>query len=162
MMFLLFCEQKTAYEMRISDWSSDVCSSDLAARLTLGPGPAGVVDDHAAQESVVAGPAQADAQVAAVGPAGGQEAHARAAGRAPELQLAAHAFEALDDRAAVLRLGSAARLLIDDPLVVPHFVPPEGSAIRARANGARFVFYHHYQRRLGPRRGAHGVGARDA
>src|SRR3546814_5869185 len=26
---ILFCEQKTAYEMRISDWSSDVCSSDL-------------------------------------------------------------------------------------------------------------------------------------
>src|SRR3546814_10497667 len=28
--FFLF-KQKTAYEMRISDWSSDVCSSDLAA-----------------------------------------------------------------------------------------------------------------------------------
>src|SRR3546814_11962037 len=27
-----FCKQKTAYEMRISDWSSDVCSSDLTAR----------------------------------------------------------------------------------------------------------------------------------
>src|SRR3546814_14133380 len=24
-----FCKQKTAYEMRISDWSADVCSSDL-------------------------------------------------------------------------------------------------------------------------------------
>src|SRR3546814_10303861 len=24
-----FCKQKTEYEMRISDWSSDVCSSDL-------------------------------------------------------------------------------------------------------------------------------------
>src|SRR3546814_2246821 len=32
-MFFLFCfffKQKTAYEMRISDWSSDVCSSDLS------------------------------------------------------------------------------------------------------------------------------------
>src|SRR3546814_7802105 len=28
-MFIFF-KQKTAYEMRISDWSSDVCSSDLA------------------------------------------------------------------------------------------------------------------------------------
>src|SRR3546814_5362817 len=28
-LFLFFCEQKTAYEVRISDWSSDVCSSDL-------------------------------------------------------------------------------------------------------------------------------------
>src|SRR3546814_1067002 len=30
-MFFFF-KQKTAYEMRISDWSSDVCSSDLATR----------------------------------------------------------------------------------------------------------------------------------
>src|SRR3546814_2399555 len=30
-MFFLF-KQKTAYEMRISDWSSDVCSSDLPGR----------------------------------------------------------------------------------------------------------------------------------
>src|SRR3546814_7922953 len=28
-MCLFFFKQKTAYEMRISDWSSDVCSSDL-------------------------------------------------------------------------------------------------------------------------------------
>src|SRR3546814_3604883 len=30
-MFFFF-KQKTAYEMRISDWSSDVCSSDLLGR----------------------------------------------------------------------------------------------------------------------------------
>src|SRR3546814_15329611 len=29
---VVFCKQKTAYEMRISDWSSDVCSSDLLDR----------------------------------------------------------------------------------------------------------------------------------
>src|SRR3546814_6248675 len=29
MWFVFFFKQKTAYEMRISDWSSDVCSSDL-------------------------------------------------------------------------------------------------------------------------------------
>src|SRR3546814_9236987 len=28
---VFFVKQKTAYEMRISDWSSDVCSSDLDA-----------------------------------------------------------------------------------------------------------------------------------
>src|SRR3546814_5518162 len=28
-----FFKQKTAYEMRISDWSSDVCSSDLTRRV---------------------------------------------------------------------------------------------------------------------------------
>src|SRR3546814_6268905 len=33
MVFLFFFfKQKTAYEMRISDWSSDVCSSDLFCR----------------------------------------------------------------------------------------------------------------------------------
>src|SRR3546814_407120 len=31
-----FFKQKTAYEMRISDWSSDVCSSDLAGGLGTG------------------------------------------------------------------------------------------------------------------------------
>src|SRR3546814_17859182 len=37
MFYVMFCvfKQKTAYEMRISDWSSDVCSSDLAG---LAPG----------------------------------------------------------------------------------------------------------------------------
>src|SRR3546814_18440190 len=38
--FFFFFKQKTAYEMRISDWSSDVCSSDLKRRkskvLTVG------------------------------------------------------------------------------------------------------------------------------
>src|SRR3546814_2447413 len=31
---LFFFKQKTAYEMRISDWSSDVCSSDLSPIVT--------------------------------------------------------------------------------------------------------------------------------
>src|SRR3546814_5599157 len=38
-MYLICCffffKQKTAYEMRISDWSSDVCSSDLATGLLV-------------------------------------------------------------------------------------------------------------------------------
>src|SRR3546814_2929396 len=32
-MLFVFFKQKTAYEMRISDWSSDVCSSDLGGEL---------------------------------------------------------------------------------------------------------------------------------
>src|SRR3546814_3370098 len=32
---IFFFKQKTAYEMRISDWSSDVCSSDLRKRESL-------------------------------------------------------------------------------------------------------------------------------
>src|SRR3546814_2339606 len=33
LVLFFFFKQKTAYEMRISDWSSDVCSSDLVDRL---------------------------------------------------------------------------------------------------------------------------------
>src|SRR3546814_5577384 len=52
---LFFCfKQKTAYEMRISDWSSDVCSSDLhdgraADELDVGEG------EHV-QQAVAVGP----------------------------------------------------------------------------------------------------------
>src|SRR3546814_9423097 len=37
-----FFKQKTAYEMRIRDWSSDVCSSDLVDRLCHLAAPASV------------------------------------------------------------------------------------------------------------------------
>src|SRR3546814_3310641 len=36
---MFFFKQKTAYEMRISDWSSDVCSSDLAGQHSALRGP---------------------------------------------------------------------------------------------------------------------------
>src|SRR3546814_1800599 len=39
---VFFFKQKTAYEMRISDWSSDVCSSDLGA----GKGLAATLGGH--------------------------------------------------------------------------------------------------------------------
>src|SRR3546814_3926714 len=35
---VFFFKQKTAYDMRISDWSSDVCSSDLTKQARLRPG----------------------------------------------------------------------------------------------------------------------------
>src|SRR3546814_10821078 len=43
-MFVFF-KQNTAYELRISDWSSDVCSSDLLAR-AHGPGDSLADDAH--------------------------------------------------------------------------------------------------------------------
>src|SRR3546814_9502060 len=46
-MFLFF-KQKTAYEMRISDWSSDVCSSDCRFRVHLPSGVADFIDLEAA------------------------------------------------------------------------------------------------------------------
>src|SRR3546814_17516403 len=39
-MLVFFFKQKTAYEMRISDWSSDVCSSDLGPTKKDGAGVA--------------------------------------------------------------------------------------------------------------------------
>src|SRR3546814_2621670 len=68
-----FFKQKTAYEMRISDWSSDVCSSDLCiailAALAL---PAGctVGPDYVAPD--VAVPASYGADAALPTNAGGQ------------------------------------------------------------------------------------------
>src|SRR3546814_8397873 len=41
---LFFFKQKTAYEMRISDWSSDVCSSDLHNIILLQPSSYRVFD----------------------------------------------------------------------------------------------------------------------
>src|SRR3546814_4576953 len=43
MLFFFVFKQKTAYELRISDWSSDVCSSDLVVSrsVTLGQTVAG-------------------------------------------------------------------------------------------------------------------------
>src|SRR3546814_18626657 len=43
MLLFVFLNQKTAYEMRISDWSSDVCSSDLTGSVATPPGCRGCV-----------------------------------------------------------------------------------------------------------------------
>src|SRR3546814_3829875 len=48
--FVFFFKQKTAYEMRISDWSSDVCSSDLEVasddKLAIRVRPVGDIYDY--------------------------------------------------------------------------------------------------------------------
>src|SRR3546814_9012048 len=49
-----FFEQKTAYEMRISDWSSDVCSSDLAVRRDMRIDPPGIAGDRPLAEAYLA------------------------------------------------------------------------------------------------------------
>src|SRR3546814_2947434 len=45
-LFVFFFKQKTAYEMRISDWSSDVCSSDLYRDSPARPETVGLLDDE--------------------------------------------------------------------------------------------------------------------
>src|SRR3546814_1406667 len=56
MVLVFFFKQKTAYEMRISDWSSDVCSSDLLEqRVTVGPfvvGPQSLTGAQRADEQL--------------------------------------------------------------------------------------------------------------
>src|SRR3546814_10260928 len=51
MLFFFFFKQKTAYEMRISDWSSDVCSSDLKSKLQTQAASL----DHASAQLALAG-----------------------------------------------------------------------------------------------------------
>src|SRR3546814_9820859 len=59
--FFLF-KQKTAYEMRISDWSSDVCSSDLELEAILAPLVDAGVDLFDASTRVFSMPAFPDAE----------------------------------------------------------------------------------------------------
>src|SRR3546814_1790643 len=47
MCWCLFFKQKTAYDLRISDWSSDVCSSDLIIKGILNIGSHAVVGGEA-------------------------------------------------------------------------------------------------------------------
>src|SRR3546814_4502752 len=60
--FFFFFKQKTAYEMRISDWSSDVCSSDLDGRIAGEMAPY-VAGRQTAEEVVSATRAVADVEV---------------------------------------------------------------------------------------------------
>src|SRR3546814_6225926 len=56
MCYFFFFKQKTAYEMRISDWSSDVCSSDLLDpvpkrdQAVVGDDDVDHADDHDGQQ----------------------------------------------------------------------------------------------------------------
>src|SRR3546814_1842892 len=52
-MLFFFFKQKTAYEMRISDWSSDVCSSDLLETTRFDPWFLRQVEDLVAVEEDV-------------------------------------------------------------------------------------------------------------
>src|SRR3546814_4025093 len=56
--FFFFFKQKTAYEMRISDWSSDVCSSDLFQLARFADDAAEHLDFH--RENGLAGICQFD------------------------------------------------------------------------------------------------------
>src|SRR3546814_3272587 len=59
LLFFFFFKQKTADEMRISDWSSDVCSSDLVAIVDLGRERGGGVPADAGKGAQIIGPSVA-------------------------------------------------------------------------------------------------------
>src|SRR5690606_19886012 len=118
-----------------------------AARLAFGAGPAGVVDDHAAQQAAVAGGAQADAEVAAEGPSGGEEPDAPAAGRAAQVQLALRALESLEDGLVRHGVPVAARVPVGDPAVAPDSVAATPSTVGAGTDRHRRIVLDRTQSR---------------
>src|SRR3546814_13369558 len=110
-MVVFFFKQKTAYEMRISDWSSDVCSSDL---LSLEVGAVPVVDpvgDAAVDRPGPGHAADGGGQGGAVGRCPG-EAHGVGHGGAltahdEVLDLVAQAAELLEEARQALPVGGA-------------------------------------------------------
>src|SRR3546814_8436068 len=52
---MFFCKRKTAYDMRISDWSSDVCSSDLDDPIVVPPGRYDVRASEGSDEATLTG-----------------------------------------------------------------------------------------------------------
>src|SRR3546814_1218865 len=65
-LFFVFFKQKTAYDIRISDWSSDVCSSDLMGELAQACASAGF--RHACEAEIDAiGKDDGEQRIAVVG-----------------------------------------------------------------------------------------------
>src|SRR3546814_7428246 len=96
---IFFFKQMTAYEMRISDWSSDVCSSDLVAGAGDGLGEVGQPLLGAERDDGLALRVQLDAEAA----------------RVVGAERAAQAGDAARGRVAVrARIGQGLRQLVDD------------------------------------------------
>src|SRR3546814_1224114 len=117
--FFFFFKQKTAYEMRISDWSSDVCSSDLQFRFWVVGSLAGRDAEVAAQVMpfLVAGTLLALASARSLNTLALGEDVARSLGQRVQLARAASAL------AVVLLCGgatAAAGPIAFIGLTIPH------------------------------------------
>src|SRR3546814_16996571 len=125
--FVFFFKQKTAYEMRISDWSSDVCSSDLAAQQAR---QIAAQERDAARTSrlFLAGSGQSPGSANA-GVTGGEPA----AGMVPVAAAPAEPAARVSPKQAFLRSAGDRRTLASDRLATPpdpHILQP-GSLIPA-------------------------------
>src|SRR3546814_5453453 len=110
--FFFFFKQKTAYEMRISDWSSDVCSSDLLQV---------VVDEADAAETAGDDEDAPDVAVGKVGPQQGRD------GERDEDEHAPHGRRALLGQQMPFGAVAANRLALALPRTQPldHRRPDE-------------------------------------
>src|SRR3546814_16868840 len=107
---VFFFKQKTAYEMRISDWSSDVCSSDLLRLGGIGHGGVGVIPVALDAETL-------EILALHVDPVFGE--------------LAALEAE-LEDRHGILVLHGHAVFLLHLPFAVHALAAPPGDIVRGR------------------------------
>src|SRR3546814_16308220 len=120
---VFFFKQKTAYEMRISDWSSDVCSSDLETDVAL-EHVAEVLDAVAEHQGAVDAHAEGEAGVGLrVDAAGDEDARVHDSTAAP-----------LDPALAPARPAGVTVLLAGPPADEPAQVDP-GRPPGARERG---------------------------
>src|SRR3546814_16456544 len=131
--FFFFFKQKTAYEMRISDWSSDVCSSDLSFQR---------VREHLAARYTVA---TYDRRGFSRSQLDGQQDYDR------RLETDANDVRRLiehsSDKPAILFGSSSGGIIVLEvlarhPSVVRSLVPPEPAALRLLHDGPkRLAFF---------------------
>src|SRR3546814_14492858 len=118
-----FCKQKTAYEMRISDWSSDVCSSDRVAHARGGVGVGARPFGQRAR--IAAG--QARVEVRLIGKA---RAHRRERER-----IVARAAEILDDELSGTQLLAARDAESRDLRAAPRSIREHPATTTSGARG---------------------------
>src|SRR3546814_10552938 len=144
---IFFFKQKTAYELRISDWSSDVCSSDLLEEWKdtyFGSEalPADAAPKAGAKDAAEAKPVETSALDPRLPP----EAQALARIEARQEAFSAHLLAAVDARAlkardAIAKLGLDPKTLVRKASVGQGgpFIPCRGPIGRASALGESFA-----------------------
>src|SRR3546814_14226680 len=136
---VVFFKQKTAYEMRISDWSSDVCSSDLIARLlrrvadTLAFDPLARPGQLGHRDVAAAAVGEDDVRLPGIGRQHGGKLPSVANARRPlDLLQQGGDVDALAHRHRLQGAAPAEAAVVGDENLAPH---PPGDALQPRAQG---------------------------